>query len=422
MLEHEPPVRSYPAGQKRRRGLRWPRIAAVLVLIIFLASLAGGGVLYARPLPHLSSQPVSLDEVPPAASVNMPWPSYGQSAVGLAGGGILATSSGATGAQPPLPTASVAKTMTALAVLDKKPLKPGETGPTITLTAKDKQIYDWYFARGGSLAAMQEGEQINQYDALEALMLPSANNFADTLAIWAYGSMENYTKAANAMAKSFGMDTSNFDDASGFSPRTVSTADDLVRLGDRALRNPVLAEIIAKRTAQIPVAGTIYNVNGLLGKYGINGIKTGNTDEAGGVFLVSAERKLANGKTGTVIACVMGGPNLEAAMLATLPLLDATAANVVDQTVVKKGQAFGTYQAPWSSEKVQAVAKHDVIVSTWKDSRVKVTASLKSLDGPQAAGIEAGTAKVTAGAQTNEVPLVLEGSIGNPSWWWRVSR
>lgn len=421
MLEQESTV--YMHGRRQRpRGIHWRRIFVVVIIASLLLSSVSGGLLYARPLPTIQGRAIPEAETDPPASVSMPWPSYGQSAVGLAGGGILSTSSGSTGTQKPVPTASTAKTMTALAVLDKKPLKPGESGPMITITREDMQTYDWYFQRGGSLAKIELGEKISQYDALQALMLPSANNFADTLVRWAFGSMEAYREHANALARTYGMEHSNFDDASGFSPKTVSTADDLVRLGDRALRNPVLAGIVSKPTANIAVAGTINNTNGLLGRNGINGIKTGNTDEAGGVFLVSAERKLANGKTGTVIACVMGGPDIVTAMRATLPLLDTAAANIIDKKVVAKGQPFGSYQADWSDQKVQAVAKQDIVVSTWKDSQAKVTASLQPIQGTAQAGSQAGTATATIGSQSQDVPLVLDASIEQPDWLWRIRR
>ena len=402
----------------RGHGRKPLRVAVIVVLIVvLLGGSVGGGVLYARPLPDIIGQPAATSQPKPAAAVDMPWPGYGQSAVGLAGSGILATS----GAQRPQPTASVAKVMTALAVLKKKPLAVDQPGPNITITRADMERYNWYLANDGSLAAMQEGQQINQYDALQALLLPSANNFADALARWAFGSMEEYVKYANELAGTYGMEQSYFADASGYSPETVSTADDLVRLGDKALQNPVLAQIVAKQTAQIPVAGTIYNTNGLL-RRGLTGIKTGNTDQAGGVFLAAAKKTLASGKEGTVIVCVMGGPNLDTAMLATLPLLDATAANVVSQTVIRKGQSFGTYAAPWTAATVKAVAKSDVTLQTWRDSNTLVTASLKPLSGSQAKGAAAGTASVTAGTVVTEVPLVLDSAISSPGWLWRITR
>jgi D-alanyl-D-alanine carboxypeptidase (penicillin-binding protein 5/6) len=253
-------------------------------------------------------------------SGNLPWPSYGEAAVGAVGYGVLATH----GSQTPVPTASVAKVMTALAVLKKMPLESGEQGPIITITQEDQSLYDYYQAQNGSLAAVEVGEEITEYEALEALLLPSANNMADTLANWAFGSVDAYSDYANELAKSLGMTQSDFADASGFSPATVSTAEDLVKLGEAALQNPVIAEIVAKESAVIPVAGMVTNTNRLLGRNGINGIKTGNTDQAGGVFMGSRPATLPNGQTIQLVSVVMSAPSITSALIDSVPVLETT--------------------------------------------------------------------------------------------------
>ncbi len=383
------------------------------------AALLSAGWLYSRPLPALTGKAIATaPSTGSASSATIPWPGYGQSAIGLKGSGPMVS----TGVQTPQPTASVAKLMTVLAVLDKKPLALGRPGPILTVTAKDLQVYNNYFALGGSLTAIQEGEKISQYDVLEAILLPSANNMSNMLATWAFGSEKAYAEYANQYAKKHGLKHTNIEDASGFSPKTVSTAEDLVRLGSLALENPVVAEIVAKRTAEVPVAGTIYNVNGLLGRNGINGLKTGNTDQAGGVFLVSADRALADGTKTTAIAAVMGGPDLETAMRATLPLLDASAASITSQKVIKKGQAFGTYTPPWGGPPVKAVAAKDVNLLAWQGTDPTLSASLKPLTGAPAKDSSAGTIKVINGEITQDVPLVLSDSINSPSLWWRLVR
>ena len=61
----------------------------------------------------------------------------------------------------------------------------------------------------------------------------------------------------------------------------VSTPTDLLKLGMVAMQNAVFAEIVAMGQASLPVAGTVYNVNRLLGTDGILGIKTGSGFDAG---------------------------------------------------------------------------------------------------------------------------------------------
>ncbi|QBJ96285.1 D-alanyl-D-alanine carboxypeptidase [Rhodococcus sp. ABRD24] len=191
--------------------------------------------------------------------------------------------------QRPQPTASAAKVITALAVLGKAPLVPGEEGPVLTMTEADSQLYWDYATHGGSVVAVGQGQELTQYEILEAMLLPSANNLADTLAIWAFGSIDGYRSAATQLVRSLGMKATTIgEDASGFSPTTTSTAEDLTRLATAAMREPVIAEIVARPEAVIPGVGPVRNTNWLLGQQGVVGLKTGTTDAAGGVFLFAA--------------------------------------------------------------------------------------------------------------------------------------
>ncbi len=413
-------------AKHHRRSLFSPLGYLALIIIVLLSATGYSTYLYRRPVLALNGAPAPPTSVKPDKAAAIPWPAFGESAVGLSGRGLL-SSSVAADAQQTYPTASVAKLMTALAVLDKKPLAAGETGPLITITQADVDIYNSFVAQDGSVAAVQLGEQISEYDALEALLLPSANNIADSLAIWAFGSTNAYCDYANAYAKAHNMARSNFADASGFSPNTVSTANDLVQLGLLAHDNPVIAEIAAKKSADIPVAGTVYNVNGLLGKNGINGLKTGNTDQAGGVFVASADRQV-DGQQVTLITAVIHGPDLETAMRANVPLLDATATNLEQKTIAKTGQSFGSYTIPWQKDasgqpvKVNAVATKDITAFIWKGDAIKSTINLAPLSAPQSTGTSAGSVTVTINEQPTTIPLSLQTSIPKPGLLWRLNR
>ena len=70
---------------------------------------------YLRPLPSTQAT-VDTKKLPSSQSVSLPWPAYGQGAVGAVGYGILQEN----GEQKPVPIASVAKVVTALAFLEKK--------------------------------------------------------------------------------------------------------------------------------------------------------------------------------------------------------------------------------------------------------------------------------------------------------------
>jgi D-alanyl-D-alanine carboxypeptidase (penicillin-binding protein 5/6) len=73
------------------------------------------------------------------------------------------------------------------------------------------------------------------------------------------------------------------------------------------MRVPVLAGIVAERSATLPVAGTVQNTNALLGLDGFVGVKTGSDRAAGGCFAFRAVRRL-HGRWTTITGVVLGQP------------------------------------------------------------------------------------------------------------------
>ena len=230
------------------------------------------------------------------------WPDYGQAAVQIGQSRIQA---GPT--QHAAPIASVAKVMTAYLVLRDHPLEVGEDGPTITLTGADVADTDRRSRQRESVVPVAAGEQLTEQQALQALLLPSANNIAAVLARWDAGSQERFVARMNATARSIGMTHTRYTDPSGFDDATVSTASDQVRLVDRAMRLPAFATIVATPTAMLPVAGTVHNTNTLLGHDGFVGVKTGSDSAAGGCFAFRAIRWV-DGKRTTITGVVLGQP------------------------------------------------------------------------------------------------------------------
>ncbi len=114
---------------------------------------------------------------------------------------------------------------------------------------------------------------------------------------------------AQDMLQRMGLSRTVVADASGFSPATVSTPSELVAIGIAALKNPVIAEIVAQPQAQIPGIGIIKNTNQLLGTDGVIGIKTGTTDEAGHCLLFAARHAAEDGQKVTIVGVIMGDKN-----------------------------------------------------------------------------------------------------------------
>lgn len=300
-----------------RKNRRWPLVCLTVLLIPTVSYLAISTYRNNQPKPQkvaaqLMSQPASVLPVAaaqPKMTSPLPWPTYGQAAYGVTDDGVLASSSEAA---EQVPIASLAKVITALAILKQKPLAPGEQGPMITLTAEDEALYREYVAKSGTVVPVKAGVQISQYQALQAMLLPSANNISDTLARWAFGSVEAYNAYANEMLRELGISQTTIADASGYSSETKSTASDMVKIGILYMQNPVLQEIASQPQATIPFTGTVYNNNDAINKDGVIGIKIGYTEAADNTFLV-ADVKEGN-KDEIAVTAVLGARSLPTAM------------------------------------------------------------------------------------------------------------
>ena len=251
------------------------------------------------------------------------WPAYGQAAIVRTGQSHIEASPN----QYAAPIASLAKVMTAYLVLHDHPLRIGEDGPTMTLTDVDVADTDRRRGHEESVVSVADGEELTELQALQALLLPSANNIAVALARWDDGSVDGFVARMNDTARSLGMTHTRYTDPSGYDDATVSTAADQVRIVERAMRIPVFASIVATPSAMLPVAGIVHNTDTLLGRDGFVGVKTGSDDAAGGCFAFRAVRRI-KGKRTTITGVVLGQPGrdqIEAGLAAADVMIDRIA-------------------------------------------------------------------------------------------------
>ena len=380
---------------------------ALALLILFLAPIGAGAWRALQPLPaaHAQLQPLALR----TQALPLAWPPSGQAAIEAEGVGPLLLH----GAQVPVPTASVAKLITGLAVVQHNTLATGQPGPTITLTDDDVARYQNYIAQDGSVVRVAAGEQLTERQALEAMILPSANNMADSLAAWAFGSLPQYRVYAQAMVRQLGMaHTTVGTDAGGLSPTTTSTTADLLILAKRVLADPTLAAIVQEQGATLPVAGYIPNIN-QPAEPGIIGIKTGHSDEAGGAF-VFASNYAAGGKTTQIVGAVLAQPNRDTALQAGSTLLASAKANIAVLSPIRKNQTVAVYTAAWHAQ-ANAISTQDISFVIWKGTPLHTTLTGTGTAAPA-------TVAITGAAQPVHIPLVFAKPLARPSLWWRVVR
>jgi serine-type D-Ala-D-Ala carboxypeptidase (penicillin-binding protein 5/6) len=329
----------------RRIRIRRIRVAGLLVAIGAIAASLGYHLLASSSSPATSPTDVLRSERRGArgdAVSSTVWPAYGQAA--FIQTGRSQAQSGPN--QHAAPIASVAKVMTAYLVLRDHPLRVGQDGPTITLTDADVADTDRRRGQRESVVSIAAGEELTERQALQALLVPSANNIAEVLARWDAGSVDGFVVRMNATARSLGMTHTRYTDPSGYDDATVSTAADQVRIVDRAMRLPVFASIVATPSATLPVAGTVRNTNTLLGHNGFVGVKTGSDDAAGGCFAFRAIRWI-DGKRTTITGVVLGQPGHDQ-IAAGLAAADA----MVDRIAGHSRRAPGVRRQPplhWSA-------------------------------------------------------------------------
>ena len=326
---------------------------------------------------------------------------------------------------------SVAKVMTALVTLESRPLAVGESGPGYTMDATDVSYYTGDLAAGGSVVPVSRGEVFTERQLLLALLLPSGNNIAETLARWVGGTRSAFVSSLNARARALGMAHTTFADPSGFDDGTVSTADDLVILGAAALAVPALADVVKTTGATLPDGTSITNLDSLLTtEPGWLGIKTGSTNAAGGCLLFAASRPATGAAAGdaahsvTLVGAVLGQPQLQDAITAAAAVVNSAAAEfaVVDPARLRP-DVTGSVNASWGAATTVTLgqgATGDLLVLR-AGQTLALSTSTRRLSTPVASGTRVGTVTATLdGTAVATWPVVTTATVEGPGLGWRL--
>jgi serine-type D-Ala-D-Ala carboxypeptidase (penicillin-binding protein 5/6) len=431
MLRVDMPMRA-PTTAPRRPRWPWVVFAAVLgVLVIAAASVVLVRLTAALPPPTVqinTAATLALGETAPGA---IPLPPRGSFALSASTLGTVATYN----ATVERPTGSVAKAMTALVVLEALPLAPGAEGPSRTMTAADVQLYRQAVAAGGSNLAVRAGEVLTERDLLLALLLPSADNIAESLAVWVSGNRTAFIARLNAKAAALGMAHTHYADPSGLSNQTVSTAADLVLLAKAVISSPALAALVAVQQVRLTNGTVLHNLDVLLQQPGWLGIKTGWTGAAGGCLLFAAQRSYgtAPGLSVTVWGAVLGQPAMTApdpahpelgaaffeAKNAVVAMLDSYRAVDLSQTTPSLS---GSVSTPWGStalvELLPLEGSKPVLVRGAAALQLSV-ATFKAA-APLRANAQVGQINGVLNGIKVTWPVIVSDAIAAPSLWWKL--
>jgi len=401
-------------------------LGTVVVVVVVVAGV-GAAVQLTRKVPApevVLAVPSSLRTVPSPPGGPIPWPTQGEAAMAVPG----VVSFPAVGSGQPVPIASIAKLMTALVLLADHPLSPGEQGPAIPVTAQDVATYNTDLALAESVVPVTAGEQLSELQAIEAMLVPSADNIADLVAAWDAGTEAAFVAKMNAMAQSFGLTSLRFADASGLSAQTVGTATDVMGLGERAMANPVIRSVVAMPSVVLPglsKPAPTYDFD--LFADGIVGIKTGSDGPAGGCFAFAADVTV-DGKATLAYGAVLGQTStpssLDKAMTVTLGMVKGLDRVLGGVRLLAPAEPVGTLRTTWGGSVPVSTAKGlDLVAAPGERPTLHfVPRSSRPLGDRVAVGTVVGTLRVGVNGATTTLPVVADGSVGGPTLGWRLLR
>ena len=304
--------------------------------------------------------------------------------------------------------ASTTKLLTALVVLDNASLED-----TVVVSHKAVVAVD----EGG--VGLYTGQRLTVRQLMNMMLIASANDAAEVLAVHVAGSEAKFVDMMNAKAASLGLKNTKAVDPHGLGDRGRSTAADLSVIAREVMAYPEIREIVSKKSVSVPGpkgSHLVYSsTDELLGHYaGIEGVKTGYTDPAGYCFVGAAKR----GDT-ELLGVVLGAGAGGARFTEMAKLLDWGFAHFRTQVLVSDKAPIGVVAIGRSGDatvSVRAAESFSLLQPVTEDvASVRITL-------PQAVstsvwrGQQLGTAEVyRSGSIVATIPLLAEMAVSDPA-------
>lgn len=290
--------------------------------------------------------------------------------------------------------ASTTKMMTAYVTLEHEPL---------TKRLVEQPYVAGY---GESLAGLVPGARYSVKDMLEAMLLPSGNDAAHSLAVDVGGSVRHFIAEMNAAASRLGLGETHYATPVGLdTPGNYSSARDLAKLAAVLMAEPAFARIVRKSVAYLPGGIVVRNRDDLIGAYPfVVGVKTGHTADAGWCVVGAAHRQGVH-----LISVVLDDPTEDVSFDDTLSLLRYGLELFHRVDVAVGGRTYAEVPVDATGGPAALVAAHSasVVVEHGAEFNVSLTGVPSLLAGPVPAGTQEGEMDVTVGGrQVLSVPLV----------------
>jgi D-alanyl-D-alanine carboxypeptidase (penicillin-binding protein 5/6) len=364
-------------------------------MVALLAGVAGG------PAAAQKADPPAADAQPPTSQGTARAPRLDAKAwilVDPRDGAVLASKA----PDRQLPIASTTKLMTAYLALQE--LKPSQmvTAPSYSPSASAEIEL-----------GLRPGEKVRVRDLLYGLLLPSASDAAETLAVGVSGSVPAFVAMMNQAAQQLGLADTSYANPIGLDdPDNYSSARDLVTLAGVLLRNKLFARIVDTPGATLHSGDRVRQVtsrNTLLGRAPwIDGVKTGHTLGAGYVLVGSGTRDSTR-----LVSAVLGTPSEAARDDDTLQLLDYGFSLYHPMQSVGQGEELADPKLDYRSDHLPLVAKQAVRLNIREGQHVATRVDAPDeISGAVDQGEQLGHVTVTVdGKAAATSPLVAERAV-----------
>jgi D-alanyl-D-alanine carboxypeptidase (penicillin-binding protein 5/6) len=352
----------------------------------------------------------------PAGAANMPLPEpprfTGKSFVLMDyhSGQLLAGREADQRIQP----ASITKLMTAYILFSE--LKNGNLKLNDVVTISEKA-----WRTGGSRMFVNVGSPVKIEDLLRGMIVQSGNDATIALAEAMAGSEETFVELMNQHAQKLGLRNSHFTNSHGLDEEGhYSTAYDIGLLSRALIRDfPEYYKYYSEREFTYNSI-TQHNRNGLLGKDGVDGVKTGHTETAGYCLVASAPRGDMR-----LIAVVTGTESMKAREQAAAALLTYGFRFFETHKLYDTGQAIDQVRV-WKGEPqiLPIGVGHPLYVTTPRGHRKNLSMQAQvqnEVMAPVSQGQALGSITLQLSGETLlQEPLVALQAAPLGSWWRRL--
>jgi D-alanyl-D-alanine carboxypeptidase len=292
--------------------------------------------------------------------------------------------------------ASTTKLMTAYVAMKDLPL------------AKIVKAQPYEYEFGESVMGLRAGQKISVEDLLYGLILLSAGDAANTLAIDSAGSVKKFVAQMNQYAAAMGLTNTQYANPVGLDQKgNYSSALDLATLTMELEKIPAFAKIADAREhtlKSLHPPRRIKSINELLEMAPwVTGVKTGHTWKAGYVLVGSGEKRGIH-----LISVAIDAPTDETRFSDNLELLEWGFRQYHRRKAIHKGQELASPSIRYSGGELPLVVGHSLKVAMRDGQKVEVDVNAPGkVTGPIRRGARLGTATVSVdGLRAGSVPLL----------------